>query len=273
MVRSLTDDFKLVLDLGREPGTKQPQNWASTGARLGLSVVVRLRDTRLPEGMRTEFAVGGAESTFELVLLQPSTHIITSAGTREVSISGGGWSLSPIRGDTSGACWLRFWIEHSGAARNGVALSPGRLCCSIRVRQASDAQCMMSTRDELKRRMRAQREAATGGGALSSSRHAITTIGPPPILQRNDQRQCAAGYAALEQQLGRLQEADLQRLHAEARRRLALELASEAQEKRSDHGRVPDVLVERDGFIAIPRRWGFVFWDYPIVGKFRMTRI
>ena len=79
----------------------------------------------------------------------------------------------------------------------------------------------------------------------------------------------------LEQQLARLQEQDLRRLrrHAEAARRTDVELVlgGGAHETHAlDY--TNDVLIERHGFLAIPQRWGLVFWDYPIVGKFTMRR-
>ena len=281
MVSSLAHDFQIAVDLGREPGTKQPANWAPTGARLGLKLAVRLRDTALPTGTRTEFICGRSANTFEVEPLQPSAHFITSDGTHDVSITGGGWSLAPTRDSPVGgnARWLRFWIEQSGAARNGVVLPAGRLCFSIRVRHASDAQHMMATRNELKRRVQGQRERDVGGDNLSSSRRAITTVGPPPIWRHDDSRQHedskSSSYAMLEQQLARLQEQDLRRLrrHAEAARRTDVELVlgGGAHETHAlDY--TNDVLIERHGFLAIPQRWGLVFWDYPIVGKFTMRR-
>lgn len=97
-------ETEITLNIGREPGTWMPKDWAASGARLSLPMQVRFADELVDLGMPGEetlaMAPGGGRYAKKLYCEGGS--FIAADGTTVVKASGGAWSAQPS--GVPGAC-------------------------------------------------------------------------------------------------------------------------------------------------------------------------
>lgn len=129
-------EWRLNLDIGREEGTRMPDDWASSGARLSFSVDVLVESDYAPaEQDRHGEPKFMGPNAMRLAVLEDAT-FISSEGEQVVSIpEEGAWKLQmPKKKGTSGM--LRFWFEAEqdpdlpegiAAKRNDATLPAERL--------------------------------------------------------------------------------------------------------------------------------------------------
>mmetsp|Transcript_48740 Transcript_48740/g.110616 ORF Transcript_48740/g.110616 Transcript_48740/m.110616 type:complete len:290 (-) Transcript_48740:312-1181(-) len=123
--------WRLKLDVGREPGTWMPNDWATMGARLALSMDIEFTDGQLMGDPRQglglqENLVGPASSTKKINVKGGPASFVSERGREEVAFLGGGWCVQqPF--DTPGAeALLRGWVDCiSGAKRKDVSIESG----------------------------------------------------------------------------------------------------------------------------------------------------
>ena len=112
---------RLSLNVGREPGTAMPSEWAASGARLGLPLNVRFSSKAASKAAAELLAeddirqcehVGGAPT------------LIGEAGEQIIRVRAGAWCTGPDRrGDRDS---LNFWLNFpDGATRRDVSIPPG----------------------------------------------------------------------------------------------------------------------------------------------------
>jgi hypothetical protein len=124
---------RVTLNIGREPGTWMPDDWAASGARMSLPLDVTFsdepvectepnflqnRDVKLPS------LPGEGSSTSRLQCSGGS--FVGAQGEVVVKADGGAWSAQPT--GQCGEHLLRFYLDFpEGAARNDVSLPAGRV--------------------------------------------------------------------------------------------------------------------------------------------------
>eukprot|EP00978_Attheya_sp_CCMP212_P002212 scaffold4523_cov50-Attheya_sp.AAC.2 len=109
--RNLLDGthWKVMLNIGREPGTWMPKTWGVSGERLLLSLEVKFTEDQLYE--REEFlnGVGGAKIVHVVqnkLTLGPSM----TEGSKVMTVKDGGWKIGKGEGPM-GTDILRFFVE------------------------------------------------------------------------------------------------------------------------------------------------------------------
>ena len=122
--------WRIQLDIGREVGTTMPEEWAASGARLGLSVDVLVESETTTTGGR-DF-MGGTKCSLLSILKDPT--FVTTNGEETVRLADtGGWKIATRRAGKAGdASVVRFWLDFiDSATRNDVRLDAGeRLHCT-----------------------------------------------------------------------------------------------------------------------------------------------
>ena len=124
---------RVTLNIGREPGTWMPDDWAASGARMSLPLDVTFsdepvectepnflqnRDVKLPS------LPGEGSSTSRLQCSGGS--FVGAQGEVVVKADGGAWSAQPT--GQCGEHLLRFYLDFpEGAARNDVSLPARQL--------------------------------------------------------------------------------------------------------------------------------------------------
>ena len=115
---------KITLNIGREPGTWMPTEWAASGARLSLPVMVEFSDEQVDLGFEGEESFGGARYAKRLKCEAGS--FVGPQGVVVVSTNGGAWTTLPS--GRPGERVIRFFLDFpDGAARNDVTLPAGRV--------------------------------------------------------------------------------------------------------------------------------------------------
>jgi len=132
-VTSLIDGtrWKIMLNIGREPGTWMPKTWGISGERLLLNLEVEFSPQQLYE--REEFLNGMADAKVLLVVnneltMGPSM----TEGARKIPVKSGGWRVSQREGPM-GTDLLRFYIELEDEVRHrgrDVNCPGGRVYCT-----------------------------------------------------------------------------------------------------------------------------------------------
>ncbi len=123
--------WKLSLDIGREPGTWMPKDWGVSGARLKLDFDFEFTDRQLYE--REDFL--GSMGDAKIVSVKDSKMVLSPSlteGTRQIPVKNGGWRVSKGKGPM-GSDLLRFYVEISEevSRTNGDVYCPaGRIYCS-----------------------------------------------------------------------------------------------------------------------------------------------
>jgi len=109
-------DWRILLSVGREPGTWMPKTWGVSGERLFVSLEVVFSDEQLYE--REDFlgSIGDARVLKVLndeVTLGPGIR----EGSRTYKVKGGGWRIAKGQGPM-GTDLLRFYIECDSEIRH-----------------------------------------------------------------------------------------------------------------------------------------------------------
>jgi hypothetical protein len=101
--------WKIMLNIGREPGTWMPKAWGESGERLLLNLAVELSSDQLYE--REEFlnSMAGAK-VLKVVDSELTIGPSLTEGRRNISVKDGGWRVAPGEGP-AGTDLLRFFIE------------------------------------------------------------------------------------------------------------------------------------------------------------------
>lgn len=208
-----------------------------------MSMKVRLLLEPLPPERRTEMICGPRVRTYRLEPIESTTQYVDARGTQEVDISGGGWSLLPR--DKQPYDWLRFWVHHTGAVRNGAELPAGRVCFSVKVWKAPhDGQ-------DLESNAVADRRLSGWSAPAVNSNDALGKVVAPFMARR-------LGHPAGQQhQL----------------RAATCHTAWQSFEHAAPSMNEETLLIDRAGFLAIPQRKAVLFVDYPTVGKFDIRRL
>jgi len=131
--RNLLDGthWKVMLNIGREPGTWMPKTWGVSGERLLLSLEVKFTEDQLYE--REEFlnGVGGAKIVHVVqnkLTLGPSM----TEGSKVVTVKDGGWKIGKGEGPM-GTDILRFFVEVTnqvGHQGGDIYCPQGRIYCT-----------------------------------------------------------------------------------------------------------------------------------------------
>lgn len=112
-----------TLNLGREPGTWMPQEWAASGARLSLPLELRFSDEPVDLGFPGEEVFGGRAARR---LVCEGGSFVGPQGEVKVAAAGGAWAVEPSGQEGEGRA--RFFLDFpDGAARNDVSLPAGRV--------------------------------------------------------------------------------------------------------------------------------------------------
>jgi hypothetical protein len=123
--------WRLMLNVGREPGTWMPKTWGASGDRLYLNLEIEFMEEHLYE--RDDFFNGVSGSKV--------LHIVHNEGTlapsmmeggRRVRIRDGGWRVVPNEGPL-GTTVLRFFFDLDEETRHqgsDVYLPSGRIYCT-----------------------------------------------------------------------------------------------------------------------------------------------
>ena len=140
--------WRVSLNVGREPGTYMPEDWASSGARLAFPVDVEF--TTAAATQYQEDLLGEAEGTCRLRVVNPGK-FIGSSGEVTVETKHGAWRATPT--GAGGETHLRFFLDFpEDATRNDVVLPAGRLFFTTGMWQAEElelAQQAVSAADGL----------------------------------------------------------------------------------------------------------------------------
>ena len=124
-------EWRLLLNLGREPDTYMPAEWGASGARLALPVEVLVESETIDVGKERSFLTGN--KCYCLSVLEDPTFVGPS-GEETVRLGDtGGWKIASRRtGRPGDAGVLRFWLDLvDRAVRNDVSIDAGeRLYCT-----------------------------------------------------------------------------------------------------------------------------------------------
>ena len=114
--------WRVSLDMGREDNTWMPENWAASGARLGLDTTVEFTDFDVETHEPLISKQGAAKA---LRVCSGPSSFTAENGTRKVIFKGGGYYLTRVHGMVPGAeAVLRFWLDcDTGAARRDVSVA------------------------------------------------------------------------------------------------------------------------------------------------------
>jgi hypothetical protein len=123
--------WRLMLNVGREPGTWMPKTWGASGERLYLNLEMEFTDEQLYE--RDDFFNGVSGSkVLHVIHNEGSLAPSMEEGGRRVRVANGGWRVVPNEGPL-GTTVLRFYFDleeetrHSGS---DVYLPRGRIYCT-----------------------------------------------------------------------------------------------------------------------------------------------
>lgn len=150
--------WRLMLNIGREPGTWMPKTWGVSGDRLRLHLELEFSPEQLYE--REEFlnGVSGAK-LLKVVHGQAELSPTMQQGGRQVRIGEtGGWRVAPNEGPM-GTSVLRFYFdleEETRHAGSDVYCPAGRIYCTCGYFPMQDRQQQgrISEKDFLKQEMR-----------------------------------------------------------------------------------------------------------------------
>mmetsp|Transcript_57657 Transcript_57657/g.100922 ORF Transcript_57657/g.100922 Transcript_57657/m.100922 type:complete len:353 (+) Transcript_57657:70-1128(+) len=132
VLQSQPDNFpaglscRLSLNIGRQPGTRMPKDWAVSGARLLLPLEVTFSDESVGPAVKQESLLGPQKGMRRLIANGEGV-FVSARGEERVAVESGAWSVSPS-GHPSGETLLRFYLDFPEAAvRNDVELPAGRV--------------------------------------------------------------------------------------------------------------------------------------------------
>jgi len=138
-------DCSVKMNVGREPGTAMPKEWAASGARLPLPLTVRFSDEPLDLGFPGEQLLGGRKARR---LECKGGSFVGFEGKVVVAAEGGAWSVLPS--PQPGKSILRFFIDFpQGAARNDVSIPAGRVFFSCSVWDSEKRRAAAGAEDEV----------------------------------------------------------------------------------------------------------------------------
>jgi hypothetical protein len=123
--------WRVMLNVGREPGTWMPKTWGISGDRLHLNVELEFRSDHLYE--REDF-FGGVSGSKVLHVVHNEANLAPSMmeGGRRVRVKDGGWRVVPGEGPL-GTTILRFYFDLEEETRHrgsDVYLPSGRVYCT-----------------------------------------------------------------------------------------------------------------------------------------------
>ena len=117
----------MTLNIGREPGTWMPQEWASSGARLSLPLKMYFDNAEVDLGFPGEEAL---EGRYARRLRCDGGSFVGAQGEVKVQPTGGAW-IAKATGQP-GVSSLRFYVDFpEEARRNDVTLPAGRVFFSV----------------------------------------------------------------------------------------------------------------------------------------------
>ena len=126
-------NWKMSMNIGREPGTAMPPEWAASGARLLLPVPIAFEAGACDAAIRPVNEKLMGERVRRVA--PGAASFIDVDGEQQVHISSGGWSETELKDgavgrerDRPGIYALRFFLDFPGGARrNDVECPPGRV--------------------------------------------------------------------------------------------------------------------------------------------------
>lgn len=126
-------NHKLLLSVGRVPGTAMPPEWASSGARLAFAVDVSFKQEYSQSKTGEERLLGPSQTRIIEPVTQPT--FVSVSGEETVKVLVGAWSTISAS-ERSGRAFLRFFLDFpEGAQRNDVILPSERVyfgsCCWV----------------------------------------------------------------------------------------------------------------------------------------------
>lgn len=108
--------WKLVVNIGREPGTWMPKTWGESGDRLLLNLAIEFTDEEL--GDREEFLNGvGGTKALKVVDSELTVGPSLTEGSRTLKVKNGGWRVATEEG-AAGTDLLRFYFEIDEVAQH-----------------------------------------------------------------------------------------------------------------------------------------------------------
>ena len=127
-----------TLNIGREPGTWMPKEWAASGARLSIPMKLRFSDEVVDLGFPGEESLNPGGSRYAKKVYCEGGSFVGAQGQCVVKASGGAWSTQPS--GIPGASTLTFFVDFPAeAVRNDVSLPAGRIFFSGACWESKDA--------------------------------------------------------------------------------------------------------------------------------------
>jgi len=247
-------EWRIQLDIGREPGTYMPEEWGASGARLGLPVEVLIESESIPTGNERDFV--GGNKCYQLAVLEDAT-FVSKQGEETVRFGDtGGWKIATRRtGKAGDAAVLRLWLDLvDSATRNDVRLDAGeRLYCTANCWRESELevgrkriQPLVQAYEEAQERIDQRLPHETGDRRLDGTNLADTVLAYADMAVLVKQR---------DDRLQELRDAELK--------------LPSPQVKLSTSGRWPgttEELVVAPGKVVVQRRNPFGVEEFYIVG-------
>jgi hypothetical protein len=150
--------WKLMLNVGREPGTWMPKTWGVSGERLYLNIEVQFTPDQLYE---QEDFFNGVSGSKVLTVIHNEANLSPTMleGGRKVRVKNGGWRVVPGEGPV-GTAIVRFYFDLEEETRHlgsDVYLPSGRVYCTcgyFPMGGRSNADGGMSKREQLEKELR-----------------------------------------------------------------------------------------------------------------------
>ena len=131
-------ECQVTLNVGREPGTGMPKEWAVSGARLSLPMTICFSDELVDLGFQGEERLNAAGGRYAKKLSCQGGSFVNAQGEVVVKANGGAWATEAS--GVPGANTLNFFVDlPEQAARNDVVLPAGRLFFSGAMWESRDA--------------------------------------------------------------------------------------------------------------------------------------
>lgn len=165
--------WKVMLDIGRDPGTWMPKDWGISGNRMLLNLELCFENDQLYE--RDDFLEGvGSAKVCRVVHHELNIAPTMTEGIKKIILKDGGWRIVTGAGPL-GTDLLRFFIETDTEIREGdVYVPPGKIYCTcgyfLMHRPSGIKDFLLEKMSETEERIEKIREELTEEGIFSLNR-------------------------------------------------------------------------------------------------------
>lgn len=142
--------WRVGLNVGREPGTAMPEDWAATGARLALPVDVTFAASKAAPAAH-EPVLGESVATYRLHVHDTGSRFVGANGEERVAVLDGAWCATAS--GRGGEIFLRFYLDigEPGARRNDVVLPAGRVFFTTGCWEAAQLDMAVEATEDLRK--------------------------------------------------------------------------------------------------------------------------